>query len=106
MSRKSPAASLQDIVELIRESDGVICHNSGILHLSTFLHKNIVCITGSSGIYWQPHYPWVKNLSSGLCAFACNRYKCPVPFFRAKCINGIKTDTVWREALNHFNFGK
>jgi hypothetical protein len=100
------AQPLQDVAALILGSGGVICHNSGILHLSTLLQKKTLCITGSSSVYWQPHDPWVKNLSSGLCAFACNCYKCPVPFFRAKCINGIKTDTVWREALNHFNFGK
>ena len=100
------AQPLQNISELILGSCGVICHNSGILHLSTFLQKKTVCITGSSGIYWQPHFPWVKNLTSGLCSFACNCYKCPVPFFRAKCINRIETDTVWNEVTNHFNIGK
>ena len=100
------AQPLQNVAELILGSGGVICHNSGILHLSTLLQKKTLCITGSSGIYWQPHYPWVKNLTSGLCTFACNCYKCPVPFSRAKCINSIETGAVWKEVINHFNIGK
>jgi len=94
---------LQNIAGIILGSSGVICHNSGILHLSTFLQKKTVCITGSSGVCWQPSYPWVKNITSGLCNYACNCYKCPVPFFRAKCIAGIRTDTVWNTVVNHFN---
>ena len=95
--------SLQNIAGIILGSCGVVCHNSGILHLSTFLQKKTVCITGSSGVYWQPHYPWVKNITSGLCSYACNCYKCPVPFFRSKCIGGIETEAVWREIINYFN---
>jgi ADP-heptose:LPS heptosyltransferase len=97
------AKPLQDVAELILGSAGVICHNSGILHLSTLLQKKTVCITGSSGVYWQPHYPWVKNITSGLCSCACNYYKCPIPFFRSKCIGGIDTDAVWKTVVNHFN---
>jgi ADP-heptose:LPS heptosyltransferase len=97
---------LQNIAGIILGSSGVICHNSGIVHLSTFLQKKTVCITGSSGVYWQPHYPWVKNISSGLCSFACNCYKCPIPFFKGKCINRIETDAVWNEIINHFNIGQ
>jgi hypothetical protein len=94
---------LQNIAGIILGSCGVICHNSGILHLSTFLHKKTVCITGSSGLYWQPHYPWIKNITSGLCSYACNYYKCPIPFFRSKCIGGIETDAVWNTVVNHLN---
>ena len=98
--------SLKNIAGIILRSNGVICHNSGILHLSTFLQKKTVCITGSSGVYWQPHYPWVKNITSGLCSYACNYYKCPIPFFRSKCIKDIETDAVWDEVVNHFNIGQ
>ena len=94
---------LQNITGIILGSNGVICHNSGILHLSTFLHKKTVCITGSSGVYWQPQYPWVKNITSGQCSYFCNCYNCPVPFFRSKCIGGIETNDVWNTVVNHFN---
>lgn len=94
---------LQNIAGIICGSNGVICHNSGVLHLSTFLQKKTVCINGSSGVYWQPQYPWVKNITSGLCSYSCNCYKCPVPFFKSKCIGGIEVDAVWNTVVNHFS---
>ncbi len=86
---------LSFIIALISKSTGVVCHNSGILHLSTLLKKQTVAITGSSAIYWRPQYPWISNVTSESCKIACNRYKCPVPFYNAKCINKISVDVVW-----------
>ncbi|MCP4625693.1 MAG: glycosyltransferase family 9 protein, partial [bacterium] len=64
---------LKDTASLISSSSGVICHNSGILHLSTLLHKQTICITGSSAKFWRPPYPWVENATSNSCTRACNR---------------------------------
>ena len=86
---------------LISASSGVICHNSGILHLATFLGKKTVCITGSSACFWQPPYPWVKNISSAACGRACNCYTCPIPFYRAKCIKSITVADVWQAISQH-----
>ncbi len=91
---------IKKIASLVSSSSGVICHNSGILHLSAFIEKQTVCITGSSARYWRPPYPWVFNVTSGKCRQACNRYKCPVPFFRAKCINGVEVQDVWEVIRN------
>jgi ADP-heptose:LPS heptosyltransferase len=64
--------------------------------VATFLGKKTVCITGSSARYWQPPYPWVQNSTSAACTLACNRYTCPIPFYRAKCIKSITVEDVWR----------
>jgi hypothetical protein len=92
---------MKDVAELIAASAGVVCHNSGILHLATFLKKRTISITGSSALFWRPPYPWVMNLTSGQCDLACNCYRCPVPFFRARCIMGLKTEKVW-EAITGY----
>ena len=92
---------VRDAARLIKASTGVICHNSGILHLACFLGKQTVCITGASASYWQPPYPWVINISSGSCGLACNRYTCPVPFYRAKCIHNLAVEDVWAALRQH-----
>jgi len=93
---------LQNVIPLIAESAGVVCHNSGILHISTLLKKKTVCITGSSAEYWRPHYPWIANVTSKTCGLACNMYRCPIPFFHAKCIRKIDVDDVWERMMDHF----
>ena len=92
---------VRDTARLINASSGVICHNSGILHLAAFLGKKTVCITGSSARYWRPPYPWVENATSGACGLACNRYTCPVPFYRAKCIKLLTVEAVWDAVQGH-----
>jgi len=87
---------VRDMACLISKSSGVICHNSGILHVATFLGIKTVCITGSSARYWQPPYPWVQNITSAACTRACNRYTCSIPFYRAKCIKSITVEDVWQ----------
>ena len=93
--------SLQDTAALIDAGSGVICHNSGILQLSAMLGKKTLCLTGSSAPYWQPPYAWVKNITSGACGLACNRYTCPVPFYRAKCIRALSVEDVWVGLRRH-----
>lgn len=92
---------LERLATLILSSSGVICHNSGILHLATFLKKRTLSLTGSSASCWRPCYPWVMNISSGQCELACNCYRCPVPFYRARCINGLSVEKVWQAVRNH-----
>lgn len=87
--------SLRDTAALIEAGSGVICHNSGILHLASFLGKKTLCLTGASARYWRPPYAWVTNITSGSCGLACNCYSCPVPFYRAKCIRRLAVDDVW-----------
>jgi ADP-heptose:LPS heptosyltransferase len=93
---------LKEAASLVSSSAGVICHNSGILHLSTFFQKKTLCITGSSAEYWRPPYPWVVNVTSGSCNLACNCYRCPMPFFNAKCIGKIEVEDVWQGFKKHF----
>ncbi|OQC54866.1 MAG: ADP-heptose:LPS heptosyltransferase II [Deltaproteobacteria bacterium ADurb.Bin022] len=93
---------LKDIASLIASSTGVVCHNSGILHLSTLLEMKTVCITGSSAKYWRPDYPWVINVTSDACKLACNKYRCPIPFYNAKCIANITVDDVWKKFIFSF----
>jgi len=93
---------IKDTASLIASSTGVVCHNSGILHLATFLKKKTLCITGSSAEFWRPPYPWVTNITSGACSLACNCYTCPVPFFDAKCIKKISAESVWDAFCKNF----
>jgi len=95
------SSSLEQTFRLLQKSKGVICHNSGILHLATMLKKPTVSITGASAYFWRPPYPWVKNISSGMCNLACNQYNCPIPFWNAKCIQEISAEKVWDVAKEH-----
>lgn len=92
---------LKDVAAIIVSSYGVICHNSGLLHLATFLKQKTISITGSSAHCWRPCYPWVVNVTSGQCDLACNCYRCPVPFFHAKCIQGLSVERVWQAVTDH-----
>jgi len=87
-------SSLQHMAIILDRSSGVICHNSGILHLAAMLGKATVAVTGSSPIFWRPPYPHVVNVTSGACDIACNQYSCPIPFFRAKCIRRLQVADV------------
>ena len=93
---------LDEVAATIRASEGVICHNSGIMHLSAMLRKPTLAVTGSSALYWRPPYPHVKNITSGACNLACNQYKCPVPFFRAKCIRTLEPGKVMDVVIDLF----
>jgi hypothetical protein len=86
--------SLPGLAMILDYSSGVICHNSGILHLAAMLGRATVAVTGSSAIFWRPPYAHVANVTSGACHIACNQYKCPVPFFHAKCIRRLEVADV------------
>ncbi|MFC1591420.1 glycosyltransferase family 9 protein [Thermodesulfobacteriota bacterium] len=96
---------LAETAGLIAGSRGVVCHNSGILHLAALLQQKTVCVTGSTSVWWRPGYPWVANVTSGACSLACNRRRCPVPGFRARCIMQLDTDAVWQQMFDHFGLG-
>lgn len=86
--------SLPQLVSALEGSRGVVCHNSGVLHLSAALGRPTLALTGSSARYWRPPYPHVVNLTSGACGLACNQYRCPVPFYRARCIRELGVGAV------------
>lgn len=86
--------SLPGLGGLLAASRGVVCHNSGVLHLSAMLRRPTVAVTGSSARSWRPPYPYVANVTSGACELACNQYRCPVPFYRARCIRLLEVETV------------
>ena len=86
--------SLQELGGLLVASRGVVCHNSGVLHLSAMLRRPTVAVTGSSARSWRPPYLHVANVTSGACELACNQYRCPVPFYRARCIRLLDVETV------------
>lgn len=85
---------LAGLVTAVEGSRGVVCHNSGILHLSAALGRPTVAVTGSSARFWRPPYAHVQNVTSGACELACNQYRCPVPFYRARCIRELDVEPV------------
>jgi hypothetical protein len=86
--------ALADLAVCLRGSRGVICHNSGVMHLAAMLGKPTLALTGSAPLHWRPPYANVQNLDSGLCSLACDQYRCPVPFYQARCIRGLELDAV------------
>jgi|GEM_PF-1163715 len=90
--------SLQGLAQGIAQSRGVICHNSGVMHMAAMLGKPTLVLTGSSPRYWRPPYPHVANLTSGACHLACDQYRCPVPFFNARCIRELSVTEVLGKA--------
>lgn len=88
---------LGGLERLLESADGVVCHNSGVMHLAAALRKRTVVLTGSSAPFWRPPFSWVSNISSGACELACNRYSCPVPFYRGKCIGNLTVERVVAE---------
>jgi len=93
--------ALPGLAACLRGSRGVICHNSGVMHLATLLGKPTLVLTGSSPRYWRPPYAHVLNLDSGRCGLACDQYRCPVPFYHARCIRELSVDTVLDAAQTH-----
>ncbi|MGH9436135.1 MAG: glycosyltransferase family 9 protein [Terriglobia bacterium] len=89
-------AALED---LIAAAHCVVCHNSGVMHLAAAWQRPTVVVTGSSARYWRPPYPWVRNVTSGACEIACNRYRCPVPGYHAKCIRELEVEPVWQAVM-------
>jgi hypothetical protein len=85
---------LLELAQHIAGSRGVICHNSGVMHMAAMLGKPTLVLTGSSPLYWRPPYPHVVNLTSGACNLACDQYRCPVPFFNARCIRELSVTDV------------
>lgn len=94
--------ALPELAACLRGSRGVICHNSGVMHLAAMLGKPTLALTGSAPLYWRPSYAHVLNLDSGRCGLACDQYRCPVPFFRARCIRELEVPTVLDAARRLF----
>ncbi len=92
--------SLAGLERAVAHAAGVICHNSGVMHLALAHRRPTVVLTGSSAHQWRAPYPRVFNLGSGRCHLACNRRHCPVPGFRARCIRLLTLDAVVETCLS------
>lgn len=92
---------LDQVEQRIAQSEGLVGHNSGLMHVALALQKRTVVLTGSPARFWRPRAPSALNLTSGLCGLACNQHRCPVPLFRAKCIRALDVATVHEAVLSH-----
>ncbi|MHB1543409.1 MAG: glycosyltransferase family 9 protein [Gammaproteobacteria bacterium] len=93
---------LWELERAVASARGVICHNSGIMHIALAYQRRTIVLTGSSAPYWRAPYEWVWNLTSGECDLACNRYQCPVPGFRARCIRNLEVGRVVAACHEHW----
>ncbi len=93
---------LWQLERVIARATGIICHNSGIMHLALAYRRRTIVLTGSSAPYWRASYEWVRNLSSGDCNLACNRYRCPVPGYHARCIRNLEVRSVLTACQEHW----
>jgi hypothetical protein len=86
--------SLAQLEGCIAQAALVICSNSGIMHLALAHRRPTVVVTGSSARFWRAPFPEVRNIGSGRCELACNRPRCPVPGYDARCIKELDSATV------------
>jgi hypothetical protein len=84
----------------------VVCTNSGVMHLALAHRRPTLVLTGASARFWRPPYPQVRNLDSGRCNLACNRPRCPVPGYDARCIKALDSATVLAAARALCALGK
>jgi hypothetical protein len=61
--RVETGLTLAALERLIAANRGVVCHNSGVMHIAAALQKPTVVLNGSSPRFWWPSMPWVRNLS-------------------------------------------
>lgn len=99
--RLETGLSLPQLEQRVLSSVGVICHNSGVMHVAAALRKPTVALAGSSPRWWWPSMPWVLSLTSGRCGLECNQHRCPVPLFHAKCIRALGVDQVHDAVRRH-----
>ena len=95
--------SIEDIFSLVNNAEGVICHNSGIMHVANVAEKRTVVITGSSALFWRINEDRVINVTSNECDAMCNKYRCPKDGYDSKCIKSISVDSAY-EAINNLFF--
>lgn len=95
---------------LIRNSNLVISHDTGLMHIAAAFQKPVVCIWGNT-VPAFGFYPWktpyfnleVKNLSCRPCT-RIGKPACPKGHFHCMNQQDLRQEPLWnfiREALNH-----
>jgi hypothetical protein len=86
--------SLAQLESCVAQASLVICTNSGVMHLALAHQRPTVVLTGASARFWRSPDRQVRNVSSGRCELACNRARCPIPGYDARCIKQLEVPAV------------
>jgi ADP-heptose:LPS heptosyltransferase len=103
---------INELADLLRKADLVVCGNTGVMHLATGLGRPLVVMNGPADpVKWGPSFPEpdsggknrtgeVRVLSANLLCSPCTtlgfEYGCP---FRS-CMESIEVETVLKECLS------
>jgi heptosyltransferase II len=91
--------TLEEAVDILSISKGVICNDSGLMHVSAALGIPVVAIFGSSDPeHTPPVGPRVEVISLKLPCAPCFKRECPEQHMR--CLEEISPDVVLRQLAN------
>ncbi len=88
--------TLEDAVDILSSAHGVVCNDSGLMHVAAALGRPVVAIFGSSDPeHTPPVGPRVKIISLGLPCAPCFKRVCPEQ--HTHCLEEISPDVVIKQ---------
>lgn len=104
----SGKCTLMQTAAVLERCDGVLCNDTGLMHMASAFGKQLFVLFGSSvpAFGFLPyHMPFELFEVSGLRCRPCShigRNSCPEGHFR--CMNDISEDAVAKKILSYFNY--
>ncbi len=91
----SGRTSLQQVVALLSLAQGVVCNDSGVMHIAAALGRPLVAIYGASDPHFTPPLtPHSRILALTLPCRPCFQRKCPLHTYA--CLEQLGVEQVWQ----------